>query len=110
MKQEIKYEEFKKIELKIATIKSAEDHPNADKLYVLKIDFGNEERRIVAGIKDHYRKEELIGKQIVIVANLEAAKLRGVESQGMLLAADNGKGKIVLLTPDKKIENGAEVK
>ena len=101
-------EEFRKVELRIATIKRAEPHPSADKLLVLKIDLGSEERQIVAGIRGHYTPEELVGKQIVVVANLETAKLRGVESQGMLLAATDG-DRIVILTPEKKVSPGAKV-
>jgi len=76
----ISIDDFRKIELKIATIKSAEPHPNADKLMVLQIDLGSEQRQICAGIRNQYTPEELVGKQIVVVANLETAKLRGLES------------------------------
>jgi methionyl-tRNA synthetase len=105
----VSFEEFGKIELKVATIKSVELHPKADKLLVLKVDLGNEERQLVAGIKQHYAVEELIGKKIIVVTNLDYAKLRGVESQGMLLAAEDSKGIVSLLTVDKKIDNGALV-
>ncbi len=101
-------EEFRKLELKVATIKKAEPHPNADKLLVLQIDLGSEERQIVAGIKAHYTPEELVGRQVIVVANLETAKLRGMESQGMLLAASDG-DRIVILTPEKQINPGAKV-
>ena len=104
----ISIDEFRRIELKVATIKKAEPHPNADKLLVLQIDLGSEERQIVAGIKGHYAPEELVGRQVVVVANLETAKLRGVESQGMLLAASDGE-RIVILTPEKEIHPGAKV-
>lgn len=104
----ITIDEFKKLELKVATIIKAEPHPNADKLLVLQIDLGSEERQIVAGIKGHYAPEELVGRQVVVVANLETAKLRGVESQGMLLAASDGE-QIVILTPEKKVSPGAKV-
>jgi len=104
----ISIDEFRRIELKVATIKKAEPHPNADKLLVLQIDLGSEERQIVAGIKGHYAPEELVGRQVVVVANLETAKLRGVESQGMLLAASDGE-RIVILTPEKEIPPGAKV-
>src|SRR6266540_5799222 len=86
----ITIEEFGKVELRVATIKAAEPHPNADRLLVLKIDLGTEERQLVAGIRAHYTPEELVGKQIVVVANLQPVTLRGVESQGMLLAASDG--------------------
>jgi len=99
---------FRQIELRIGTVKQAELHPNADKLLVLKVDLGTEERQIVAGIRAHYTPEELVGKQVVVVANLETAKLRGLESQGMVLAASDGE-KLVVLTPDKTITTGAKV-
>ncbi len=104
----ISIDEFRKIEIKVATIKDAEPHPNADRLMVLKIDLGSEERQLVAGIKGHYAAEDLIGRQIVVVANLEPAKLRGIESQGMLLAATDD-DKIVLLNPEKPVSPGAKV-
>jgi methionyl-tRNA synthetase len=83
----ISIDDFRKVELKIATVKAAEPHPNADRLMVLQVDLGDERRQICAGIRNHYSPEDLVGKQIIVVANLETAKLRGVESQGMLLAA-----------------------
>ncbi|MBI4523460.1 MAG: methionine--tRNA ligase subunit beta [Deltaproteobacteria bacterium] len=104
----ISIDEFRKIELKIATVIKAEPHPNADKLLILQIDIGSEERQIVAGIRNHYSPEELVGRQIVVVANLESAKLRGMESQGMLLAASDG-DRIVVLTPDKIVTPGARI-
>ena len=104
----ISIEEFRKIEIKIATIKHAEPHPNADRLMVLKIDLGSEERQLVAGIKEHYAAEDLIGRQIVVVANLEPAKLRGIESQGMLLAATDD-DKLVILNPEKPVSPGSKV-
>src|ERR1700752_137541 len=105
----ITIDEFGKIELRVATIKAAEPHPKADRLLVLKIDLGTEERQLVAGIRAHYTPEELIGKQIVVVANLQPAMLRGVESQGMLLAASDGE-KVIVLSPEKPIAAGARVK
>jgi len=104
----ISIDQFRSIDLKIATIKSAEPHPNADKLMVLQIDLGTEQRQILAGIRNHYTPEELIGRQIVVVANLEPAKLRGLESQGMLLAASD-EGRVIILTPDKTVQPGATV-
>ncbi len=104
----IPIEEFKKLDLRIGTVKSAEPHPQADRLLILKVDLGSEERQLVAGIRGHYTVEELIGKQIVVVANLQPAKLRGVESQGMLLAARDGEG-IVILSPEKSVSAGAKV-
>ena len=102
-------EDFQKLDLRTATIVSAEDHPNASKLYVLKVDLGDETRQLVAGIKNSYTKEELINKRIVMIANLKPAVLRGVESDGMLLAADDN-GNIAVLTPDKKVSNGTKIR
>ena len=105
----ISIDDFRKIELKVATIKSAEAHPNADKLLVLQIDLGGEQRQICAGIRNSYTPEELVGKQIIVVANLETAKLRGMESQGMLLAASD-EGRVIIMTPEKSVQAGAQVK
>ena len=105
----IAIDDFKKIELKVATITAAEPHPNADKLLVLQIDLGTEQRQICAGIRSHYTPEQLVGKQIVVVANLATAKLRGMESQGMLLAASSG-DQVIVLTPDKPALAGSPVK
>ena len=105
----ISIDDFRKIELKVATITAAEAHPNADKLLVLQIDLGGEQRQICAGIRNSYTPEELVGKQIVVVANLETAKLRGMESQGMLLAASD-EGRVIIMTPEKSVQAGAQVK
>jgi len=105
----ITIEEFGKVELRVATINAAEPHPNADRLLVLKIDLGTEERQLVAGIRAHYAPEELVGKQIVVVTNLQPTTLRGVESQGMLLAASDG-DKVIVLSPEKPIAPGSKVR
>ncbi|MCS6926774.1 MAG: methionine--tRNA ligase subunit beta [Candidatus Binatia bacterium] len=105
----ITIEDFAKLDLRVATIKAAEPHPKADRLLVLQIDLGTEERQLVAGIRAHYTPEELIGKQIVVVANLQPAVLRGVESQGMLLAATDGE-RVVVLSPDKPVAAGSQVR
>jgi methionyl-tRNA synthetase len=104
----ISIEDFRKVDLRVATIKSAEPHPNADKLMVLQIDLGDEQRQICAGIRGQYAPEELLGRQIVVVANLETAKLRGLDSQGMLLAASDD-GRVVILTPEKSVAAGAKI-
>jgi methionine--tRNA ligase beta chain len=104
----ISIDEFRKVELIVATIKSAEPHPNADKLMLLQVDLGTEQRQICAGIRNHYTPEELVGRQIIVVANLETAKLRGLESQGMLLAASD-EGRVVILSPEKTVQPGAKV-
>ncbi len=105
----ITIEEFAKLDLRVATVKAVEPHPQADRLLVLKVDLGTEERQLVAGIRAHYAPEELIGKQIVVVANLQPAVLRGVESQGMLLAASDGE-RVVVLSPEKPIAAGSQVR
>ena len=104
----ISIDDFGKLDLRVAEILEIDDHPNADRLYVMRVKVGDEQRTIVAGIKKHYIKEELIGKKIIIVANLEPAKLRGVESSGMLLAASD-KEDVVLVTIDKDIESGTKI-
>ncbi|HME60724.1 MAG TPA: methionine--tRNA ligase subunit beta [Candidatus Binatia bacterium] len=104
----ITIDDFRKVELKIATVKAAEPHPNADRLMVLKVDLGGEERQICAGIRNHYAPQDLLGKQIVVVANLETAMLRGMESQGMLLAASDS-GRVIILTPEKSVPAGSKV-
>lgn len=106
----ISIDEFRNIELRIATITAAAPHPNADRLLVLTIDLGSEQRQLVAGIRAHYEPEILIGKQVVVVTNLEPAKLRGVESQGMLLAASDSEGRLAIVTPEKPVAAGAQVK
>jgi len=103
----IQYDDFAKLELKVGTIKKVEDIPDADKLYKLEVDTG-EKRVIVAGIKKNYSKEDLKGKQIVVICNLEPRKLRGIESNGMLLAAVD-KDNVVLISPEKKIKQGSKV-
>ena len=104
----ISIEDFRKVQLRVATIKSAEPHPNADRLMVLQVDLGDEQRQICAGIRGQYAPEELVGKQIVVVANLETAKLRGLDSEGMLLAASDD-GRVIILTPEKSVAAGAKV-
>jgi tRNA-binding protein len=88
-------------DLRTARVLEARDHPNADRLLVMQIDLGSEERQIVAGIVGHYELADLVGKPIVVVANLQHARLRGEVSQGMLLAAENEEGRLgLLLAPD----------
>ena len=105
----ISFEDFQKLELRIAEVKEVSDHPNADRLYVLKVDAGGEERQLVAGLKGVIPPEKLLGKKIVIVANLEPAPLRGVESQGMLLAAESG-DHVTILVPDEDLPPGATIR
>jgi methionine--tRNA ligase beta chain len=102
-------EDFGKLELKIAEIVEVELHPNADRLYVLKVKIGEEIRQIVAGIRKFYGVDELKGKKVVVVSNLDPAVIRGVESQGMLLAASDT-ADLTLVTPERPITLGARVK
>ena len=104
----ISIEEFRTLDLRIGTVTSAEPHPNADRLMVLKVDLGSEERQLVAGIRGHYGPEELTGRQLVVVANLKPTRLRGIESQGMILAASTD-DQLVILTPEQPIAPGAKV-
>jgi methionyl-tRNA synthetase len=105
----ITFDEFKKMELVVAEITATRDHPNADKLIVLDVDLGAKgTRQLVAGIKGHYAPDELVGRTIVVVANLEPAVLRGERSEGMLLAATDG-ADVVLLTTDRDVAPGSSV-
>lgn len=101
--------DFQNFELIVAQIKEVKDHPNADKLYVLKIDTGSEEKQIVAGIRHSYAKQALIGRKIIVINNLEPAVLRGEESRGMLLAASDENG-ISIIEPDHDVKIGSKVK
>jgi len=104
----ISFDEFKKIEMKVGKIVDCQPHPNADKLYVLTIDVGDGEKRSVAGLRPYYSPEELVGKIVVVVTNLEPATLRGVESQVMLLAAQDG-DVVALLQPDREVKPGSKI-
>jgi methionine--tRNA ligase beta chain len=105
----ITIEQFRAIELRVGTVRAAEPHPNADRLLVLRVDVGGEERQLVAGIRAHYDPATLVGRQVVVVTNLEPAKLRGVESQGMVLAAAEAEH-VVLLRPDESVAPGTVVR
>lgn len=114
-KEPIKYDDFAKIDLRVATVRAAAHHPNADKLLVLQLDDGSEGgRQICAGIRGHYEPEQLVGRQIVIVANLEPRKIRGEVSNGMLCAAsDLSSGEercqVVLLGVDRPVPAGSPI-
>jgi len=115
----ITFDDFKKVELIVARVMNVRDHPNADKLIILEIDTGkassesgrtvSNRKEIVAGIKNFYSKDELIGKDIVIINNLKPVVIRGVESNGMLLAAEDENG-ISVIMPDKPVKPGSKVK
>ncbi len=105
----ISYEDFKKLELIVAQIKEVKEHPNADRLYVLKIDTGNGEKQLVAGIRANYTPGELVGRKVVVINNLEPAVIRGEASSGMILAAAGESGPVILL-PEKDVPVGAIIK
>jgi methionine--tRNA ligase beta chain len=103
------YEDFQKLDIKVAEIESVTPHPKADRLYVLGIKVGEVRKQIVAGIRAHYTEDELKGKKIVVIDNLEPAVIRGMESQGMLLAASDATT-LTLVVPERPISDGAKVK
>ena len=105
----ITFDDFKKLEIKIGTILSAEKVQGADKLITLEIDFGSGRRQLVAGIAETYEPDHLIGKAIPVLVNLEPRKIRGIESHGMILAVDVG-GKAILLHPDRDVPAGSIIR
>ncbi|NLK44976.1 MAG: methionine--tRNA ligase [Tissierellia bacterium] len=107
--QEITIDEFAKVQLKVAEVIACENHPKADRLYVLKLKLGDEERQVVSGIKEYYSPEDLVGKKVIVVVNLKPVKLRGVESKGMILAAEDSEGKLTLLSTLEDIASGATI-
>lgn len=112
-KDTITYDDFAKLDLRVATIVEAEPHPNADRLLRLQVDLGSEKRQICAGVKAYYDPAELVGRQIVVVANLAPRKIRGEESNGMLVAASAMDGEevvdVVLIAPGKPVPAGSTV-
>ena len=104
----ISIDDFARLELRVARVLAVEPHPNADRLLRLQIDLGDERRQLVAGLAQHYSPEDLVGREIVIVANLKPAKLRGELSQGMLLAASDEDG-VAILTPCRPVSPGSRV-
>jgi methionyl-tRNA synthetase len=109
MAETISIEEFRRLDLRAGTVTAAEPHPNADRLLVLRVDIGGEERQLVAGIRAHYAPEALRGRQVIVVANLAPVTLRGVESRGMVLAAADG-DRVVLLAPEQPVAPGSSVR
>jgi methionyl-tRNA synthetase len=106
----INYDDFAKIELRVATVLECRAHGNADKLLVLQVDLGSEKRQICAGLRQHYQPEELVGKQIIVVANLAPRQMRGEVSNGMLLAAtDPATGKVIIMSPAQIVSPGSKV-
>lgn len=110
LKSEIVYDDFDKLDLRIGTVLSAEKVQKADKLLKLEVDLGFERRTIVSGIAQHFSPEELLNKQVIVVANLAPRKMRGIESQGMILTAEEPGGGLILVNPDSLAQNGSNVK
>jgi len=109
MAGEISFEDFMKIDIRVARIKSVEEHPNADKLYIIKLDVGPEgEKQTCAGLKPYYQPEELVGKKVAIVLNLAPAKMRGEVSETMMLAGQDG-DVVAILSPEKDLAPGSKV-
>lgn len=104
----IKFADWEKLEIRIGTVLECSKVENADKLLKLKIDFGNEEKQVLTAMAEHFEPEHFIGKQIPVLVNLEPRKIRGLESQGMILAADI-EGKPVLLHPENEVPNGSKI-
>jgi methionyl-tRNA synthetase len=109
VKAEIVYDDFAKLDLRVGTIVAAEKVPKADKLLKLQVDLGFETRTIVSGIAEHFKPEEITGKQVVVVANLAPRKMRGIESNGMILMASDNAGKLHFINPVDAIDNGSSV-
>jgi len=105
----VNYDLFAQLDLRVAQVVEAREHPNANKLLLLKIRVGETEKQIVAGIRGHYEPAALVGRSIVVVNNLAPAMIRGEESNGMLLAASDGQS-VVLLQPERPIADGSKVK
>ncbi|MFC0772245.1 methionine--tRNA ligase [Terrimonas alba] len=108
-KQEIQYDDFAKLDLKVGTITAAEKVPKADKLLKLEVDLGFEKRTIVSGIALHFQPDTIVGRQVVVVANLAPRKMRGIESNGMILMAENAEGQLKFVNPDETVDNGSSV-
>ncbi|HVK97102.1 MAG TPA: methionine--tRNA ligase [Flavisolibacter sp.] len=109
-KGQIEYDDFAKLDLRIGTITAAEKVEKADKLLKLEVDLAFEKRTIVSGIAQHFTPESLLNKQVIVVVNLAPRKMRGIESQGMILTAEQPDGKLVLVNPDSVATNGSEVR
>jgi methionyl-tRNA synthetase len=108
-KDEIEFDDFMKMDIRTATVLEAEKMPKAKKLLVLKVDTGLDRRTIVSGIAEHFTPEEIIGKKVLVLVNLKPRRLRGVESQGMILMTENAEGKLVFVNPDENTPDGMQI-
>jgi methionyl-tRNA synthetase len=109
-KESVEFDDFGRMDIRVGTVLEAEKVAKTKKLLKLKIDTGIDKRTVVSGIAEYYEPENLIGRQVSILVNLEPKKLRGIESQGMILCAENADGTLSIVEPDKKVKNGSEVK
>lgn len=112
MENIVEFSDWEKIDLRVGEVIGVEEIPNADKLWKLTVDLGSEigERTLCAGVKQHYSEEELLGKKIIVFSNLKPRTMKGIESQGMLLAAvSDDHENVILLSPEKDIENGSRI-
>ena len=109
MSETIEIKDLQKLDLRVATVLSADKVDGADKLLLLRVDLGGEERQVVAGVAEHYAPGDLAGTQVVLVANLAPAKIRGIKSNGMILAASGG-GALAVITPGRPVPPGAGVR
>ena len=108
--EKVPFKEWKKLDLRVGEITAVKEHPQAERLFILNVDLGTGEHdiQLVAGLRGHYEEDDLIGKKVIVIKNLEPSMIRGVESQGMLLAAVF-KDNVVLLQPERDIETGAKI-
>lgn len=107
---DVSFSEFQKLDLRVGKIIEAERVENSQKLVKLQVDFGTEKKQAVAGIAEHYKPEELVGGKYMFICNLEHRRLMGIESECMIFAADDGKGSIVLMRPERDVEVGSKIK
>jgi methionyl-tRNA synthetase len=106
----VSFKDWQKLDFRVGKILEVKNHPNAEKLYLLEVDLGTERKTLVAGLKQHYKPEELKNKKCIIFTNLEPATIRGIKSEGMILAAVNeNKKKVIILSPEKDMEVGSKV-
>ena len=108
MKKEIQFEDFTKLDMRVGEIIECTHLENSDKLFKLKVDFGDFQRQILSGLRDYYKVKDLVGKQAVFVVNLPPRKIRGEMSEGMIMAAEKNK-KVIFIAPSKKMSNGASI-
>jgi methionyl-tRNA synthetase len=108
--KEISFNEFQELDLRVGKVLVAEDVAGSRNLIRMDVDFGTEKRQVIAGLKQYYKAEDLVGNKYMFIMNLEKRKMMGLESQAMIFAADDGKGNIVLMKPEKDVEVGSRIR